>query len=139
MTWTLEFQRARQVTFEVRSSRGVVTCESFPILGRWKTSYAYAELDSRRHWITEEEVAHFRWHLIYNGMPSSLGLRHFKRDGIFDSPHFGQTTWYLEGGGRSFVMQNVAQLQVQRNPENWGWIIGAGTGTEYHSKEIQEK
>lgn len=105
------------------------------IFGKWKTSYAYAVGDSRRRAITATEVDYFRWHLIYNGVPSRLGLRHFQKDGIFVSPHFGETRWCLEEDGRAFAMQGVARLAVDRNTENWGWMIGAGTGTEYHSVE----
>lgn len=107
-----------------------------PILGKWKTSYACAELDRHREMITEYEVSYFRWQLIYNGRPSTLGLRHFQRDGIFVSPHFGQTSWYLDQG--NFIMQGVAPLQVRRNPDNWGWFIGHGTNTEYHSIEVSD-
>ncbi|CAE7454009.1 unnamed protein product, partial [Symbiodinium pilosum] len=41
---------------------------------KWKRSYAYAELDSKRSHITHDEVAHFRWRLVYHGRPSSMGL-----------------------------------------------------------------
>ena len=37
---------------------------------KWKTSYAHAELDSKRVEISEEEVAYYRWELLYHGQPS---------------------------------------------------------------------
>eukprot|EP00931_Biecheleriopsis_adriatica_P120569 TRINITY_DN95696_c0_g1_i1.p1 TRINITY_DN95696_c0_g1~~TRINITY_DN95696_c0_g1_i1.p1 ORF type:complete len:297 (-),score=38.66 TRINITY_DN95696_c0_g1_i1:164-1030(-) len=110
--------------------------EPLPIPGKWKVSYAYAELDSCRQTITEDEVGHYRWQLIYHGTPSNLGLRHFQRNGVFVSPHFGETRWSLHSNGQYFVMQGVAPLQVKRNLQNWGWTIGEGSGTEYHSREL---
>eukprot|EP00434_Breviolum_minutum_P032359 symbB.v1.2.028615.t1/scaffold3044.1/size64775/2 len=32
----------------------------------------------------------------------------------------------------------MAPLQVHREPETWGWILGANTSTEYHSVEITD-
>ena len=64
-------------------------------------------------------MAHFRWRLVYHGRPSSMGLRrglgklvistelygvliepqmigrHFQKNGVFVSPHFGETRWQL--------------------------------------------
>jgi len=108
-----------------------------PSGSKWKVSFVYSELDSLRKCISTEEVAYFRWHLVYHGRPSQMGLRHFQKNGIFVSPHFGETRWSLAEGGTSFIMHGVAPLQVQRNSENWGWVIGAGTGTEYHSRELE--
>jgi len=106
-----------------------------PLCWKWKTSYIYAELDSQRGKISAEEVSYYRWHLTYNGMPSSLGLRHFQRNGTFVSPHLGETTWFLNEDG-SFVMRGIAPLTVERNSNDWGWIIGRGTATEYRSIEV---
>jgi len=83
-------------------------------------------------------VAHFRWRLVYHGRPSSMGLRHFQKNGIFVSPHFGETRWSLLHGGRFFEMQGIDPLQVSRNSDNWGWVIGAETSTEYHSAEVEK-
>lgn len=116
------------------STPRVIEGQPLPIPGKWKTSYAFAEVDSRRQAITAEEVSHFRWQLIYHGRPSSMGLRHFQRNGVYVSPHFGETTWHLDGRGY-FVMQGVEPLQVRRDATNWGWLIGAGSGTEYLSVE----
>merc|ERR1712166_451188 len=93
------------------------------IQGKWKTSYACAEVDSKRQEIGHAEVACFRWHLIYNGRPSSMGLRHFQKNGVFVSPHFGETTWRLDDSGRQFAMEGVAPLRIERNTDNWGWIF----------------
>lgn len=129
-----------ELVLAVRSSTPQVLSngQSLPIPGKWKCSYAYAELDSTRVNITEDEVGYFRWQLIYHGQPSNMGLRHFQRNGTFVSPHFGATTWSLHSNGRYFVMQGVQPLEVERNPETWGWIIGAGSGTEYRSVEVDE-
>lgn len=56
----------------------------------WKESYWMAELDSRRRIISREELVNFRFQLIYNGVPSRMGLRHFNRDGYYDSPYMGR-------------------------------------------------
>jgi len=107
-----------------------------PMAGKWKTCFAHAEIDSKRESISEDEVAHFRWQLIYHGRASTMGMRHFQRDGVFVSPHFGETTWRLTHEGRQFVMQGVTALEVERNADTWGWVMGRGTGTEYHSVEL---
>ena len=44
---------------------------------------------------SQMQVAHFRWQLVYHGRPSSMGLRHFQKNGVFVSPHFGETRWHL--------------------------------------------
>lgn len=116
------------------STPAVIGGQPLPIPGKWKTSYAFAELDSRRQHITHEEVAHFRWQLVYHGRPSSLGYRHFQRNGVYVSPHFGETTWHIDGRGY-FVMQGVEPLGILRNPATWGWVLGSGSSTEYHSAE----
>ncbi|CAE7423949.1 unnamed protein product [Symbiodinium sp. CCMP2456] len=108
------------------------------IPSKWKRCYVYAELDSKRQHIAEAEVAHFRWRLVYHGRPSSMGLRHFQKNGVFVSPHFGETRWSLLHGGRFFEMQGIDPLQVSRNSDNWGWVIGAETSTEYHSAEFEQ-
>ncbi|CAE7343861.1 unnamed protein product [Symbiodinium natans] len=108
------------------------------IPSKWKRCYVYAEVDSRRQHITEEEVAHFRWQLVYHGRPSSMGLRHFQKNGVFVSPHFGETRWSLLHGGTWFMMQGIDPLKVSRNLDNWGWVIGAETSTEYHSAEVEQ-
>jgi len=102
---------------------------------KWKRSYALAEIDSKREYITVDEVSHYRWQLIYHGRPSTMGLRHFQKNGVFISPHFGETQWSLPHGGRWFAMQGLDPLKVTRNHENWGWILGSRTSTEYHSFE----
>lgn len=111
--------------------------EPLPIPSKWKRSYVYAELDRKRPNITQQEVAHFRWQLIYHGRPSSMGYRHFQKNGLFVSPHFGETRWFLEQEGHLFTLEGMAPLQVHREPETWGWVLGASTSTEYHSVEIE--
>ncbi|CAK9043318.1 unnamed protein product [Durusdinium trenchii] len=106
---------------------------------KWKRSYVHAELDRKRTRITVDEVAHFRWHLIYHGRPSSMGHRHFQKNGVFVSPHFGETTWSLEQDGQLFQLEGMAPLKVHRDPDTWGWILGAGSSTEYLSVEMTEK
>lgn len=106
-----------------------------PRHGKWKVSFAFAEADSQREDITNAEVSYFRWQLIYNGRPSTMGLRHFRADHVFVSPCFGETAWQLDGNGH-FCMRGYPPLKVNRNTDNWGWVIGKGTGTEYHSVEV---
>eukprot|EP00929_Paragymnodinium_shiwhaense_P042919 TRINITY_DN22136_c0_g1_i2.p1 TRINITY_DN22136_c0_g1~~TRINITY_DN22136_c0_g1_i2.p1 ORF type:complete len:152 (+),score=14.96 TRINITY_DN22136_c0_g1_i2:106-561(+) len=106
-----------------------------PIPGKWKLSYAYAELDSTRDKITREEISYFRWQLVYQGRASRLGLRHFQRDGLFVSPHMGHTQWLLDAAG-NFSVAGMAPLRVERNEEDWGWVIGKNTATEYQCREI---
>eukprot|EP00457_Paulinella_chromatophora_P012700 gb/GEZN01012929.1/.p1 GENE.gb/GEZN01012929.1/~~gb/GEZN01012929.1/.p1 ORF type:complete len:285 (-),score=12.90 gb/GEZN01012929.1/:152-1006(-) len=104
-----------------------------PQNGKWKTSFAFAEQDSNRQKVTPEEIAFFRWELIYNGQRSTAGLRHFRSDGVFESRFLGRTNWSLTPQG-DFVIGNHATLKVCRNAHNWGWIIGLNTSTEYHSR-----
>eukprot|EP00732_Lithocolla_globosa_P005913 Lithocolla_globosa_v1_NODE_6462_length_1084_cov_3.353741.p1 type:complete len:231 gc:universal NODE_6462_length_1084_cov_3.353741:772-80(-) len=108
-------------------------CSTFKSV--WKASYAYALVDSRRQMITLEEVPYFRWNLFYNGVPSKNGLRHFQKGGDFFSPYFGKTYWDLVD--QYFVLAGGNML-VERNPVNWGWFIGRGTATEYHSVDVEK-
>lgn len=108
---------------------------ALPRRGKWKISYACAEADSLRQDITDMEVSYFRWQLVYHGRASSMGLRHFRADHVFVSPHFGQTTWELDRDG-NFHMRGVMPLSVQRDLRNWGWVIGKDSGTEYHAVEV---
>ncbi|CAJ1359403.1 unnamed protein product [Effrenium voratum] len=94
--------------------RGAECTLSIP--GKWKRSYACAELDSKRSNITTEEVSHFRWHLVYHGRSSSMGFRHFQKNGTFVSPHFGEIGWCLEDQGRLFTLQGMEPLQEIDKP-----------------------
>ena len=61
----------------------------------WKEAYIMAEIDSKRTIFTPEELIYFQWQLIYNGTPSSTGLRHFNPDGTYDSPYMGTSAWWI--------------------------------------------
>ena len=98
----------------------------------WKESYALAEIDSRRRYMSVEELVNFRWQLIYDGSPSRMGLRKFNEDGTYWSPYMGLCTWMLDGERLAFAGMS---LLVERNASNWGWVIGRGQRTEYHSVE----
>lgn len=91
-----------------------------------------AEIDSRRHVITSAELVHFKWQLIYNGSPSHMGLRQFDANGMYRSPYMGMSEWVLHG---QYLMFAGITLLVERNMDSWGWVIGRGQRTEYHSVE----
>ena len=101
---------------------------------RWKQRYAWAEYDKYRTTITRDEISYYKWKLIYNGTESRMGLRQFLRDGTFHSPYAGRCEWQLFGNRMCFM---GIELAVERNPSNWGWIIGRGRPTVYYS--IEEK
>ncbi len=115
----------------------------------WKEAYIMAEIDTKRTIFTPEELTYFQWQLIYNGTPSSTGLRHFNPDGTYDSPYMGTSAWSLdyvnvrggeEGGGDeeyrarlNFSTMQVS-LIVERNHDTWGWTVGSDEqGIAYHS------
>jgi hypothetical protein len=98
----------------------------------WKESYILAEIDSRRRYMSREELVRFRWQLIYDGSPSKMGLRKFNEDGTYWSPYMGLCTWILHGQLLTFA---GLSLPVERNASNWGWVIGRGQRTVYHSVE----
>jgi len=104
------------------------------IPGKWKLAFASAQMDSLRHTITVDEVAHFRWLLFYNGAMSGSGLRHFESDGCFHSPHFGRTAWFLTDDGE-FCISGCYPLSVERR-HDFGWCIGKGSSTVYFSVEV---
>ncbi len=89
-----------------------------------------AEIDSRRTVMAREELVHFRWNLLYEGKPSQLGLRKFNENGSYWSPYMGVCEWILHG--RQLLFAGMA-LTVERDPRNWGWIIGKGQRTVYYS------
>jgi hypothetical protein len=105
------------------------------MLGKFKTSFAYGEMDKFRQAIQLDEVSFFRWQLVYNGQPSTTGLRHFQEGGVYNSPYMGASAWQLGIGGSMFNMAGM-DLHVMRRSEDWGWTIGAGAMTEYRSVEI---
>ncbi len=92
-----------------------------------------AEMDSRRKLLSREEFTHFKWQLIYDGHPSRMGLRQFHQNGTYWSPYIGVCEWLLHG--RHLMFAGMALL-VERNEENWGWIIGRGERTVYYSVEV---
>jgi hypothetical protein len=100
----------------------------------WKESYIMAEIDSRRTILTPEEFIFFKWQLIYNGTPSSTGLRRFNPDGTYESPYMGRCEWHLDEAGRlTFSGMNVSLL-AERNTDTWGWTVGKGQNNiVYHS------
>ncbi len=106
------------------------------MLGKWKTAFAYAEIDKRRQLLQQDEVSYFRWQLVYNNVHSTTGLRHFQEGGVYASPYLGVTSWRLKGDGSSFDLGGM-ELSVQRRNDDWGWVIGGRTMTEYLSVEFQ--
>lgn len=121
----------------------------------WKEAYIMAEIDSKRTIFTPEELIYFQWQLIYNGTPSSTGLRHFNPDGTYDSPYMGTSGWSLDyvnvrrGGGGPDGEEYRARLNfstmqvsliVERNHDTWGWMVGSDEqGITYHSVDPKEK
>ena len=101
----------------------------------WKESWILAEIVSRRKFMTREELVYFKWKLIYDGSPSQMGLRQFSEDGTYWSPYMGTCEWHLHG--QQLVFAGMI-LQVERNAVTWGWIIGRGQRTVYHSVECEE-
>ena len=101
----------------------------------WKESWILAEIDSRRTLMTREELVYFKWKLIYDGSPSQMGLRQFSEDGTYWSPYMGTCQWQLNY--KCLMFAGMA-LQVERNADRWGWVIGRGERTVYHSVECEE-
>ena len=95
----------------------------------FKEAFILAEIDSRRVIMAKEELVHFNWQLIYDGSPSQMGLRKFNADGTYWSPYMGMCEWALR---EDHIMFAGMQLSVER-ADNWGWVIGKGTRTVYHS------
>eukprot|EP00656_Telonema_subtile_P022072 TRINITY_DN23129_c0_g1_i1.p1 TRINITY_DN23129_c0_g1~~TRINITY_DN23129_c0_g1_i1.p1 ORF type:complete len:204 (+),score=30.08 TRINITY_DN23129_c0_g1_i1:180-791(+) len=124
---------------EKRAAVTELTCglEALPILGKWKTSYAHAEVDSKRNQITMLEMDYFRWALLYHGQPSRHGLRHFRIDGQFESPYLGSSSWSLDEDGW-FVLDSNLKLPISRT-DDWGWMLGEGCQTEYSSVDLNMK
>lgn len=102
----------------------------------WKGKYLLAEIDRKRKKMTKKELSTFRWRLYYNGVPSRMGLRHFRSDGTYSSPYLGVCQWDLNERTCTLTFADTIVLYIRRNEDNWGWIIGKGTNTEYHSVEI---
>jgi hypothetical protein len=105
------------------------------MLGKWKTAFAYAEIDKRRQLLQLDEVSYFRWQLVYNNAHSTTGLRHFQEGGVYASPYLGVSSWRLKGDGARFDLGGM-ELSVQRRNDDWGWVIGGRTMTEYLSVEF---
>ena len=102
----------------------------------WKQKYLLALKDSKRQRITPQEVSYYSWKLLYKRNGSNLGLRKFLPDGTYQSPYFGRCEWTLsKDDGCLQVMGH--SLVVERDPETWGWIIGRGSSTVYHSVDVQ--
>lgn len=99
----------------------------------WRHRFVIAEADAVRDEITREELVHFRWRLVYNGIPSNMGLRRFQPDGLYASPYLGLTEWHLHENNLIF---SGMSLPIERSRNNWGWVIGKGSRTEYHSVEV---
>ena len=96
----------------------------------WKESYIMAEMDSKRPYLSKEELVYFKWKLIYDSRPSQNGLRQFNADGTYNSPYMGLTSWELEDNEFSFA---GTSLRVERDTNTWGWIIGKNERTMYRS------
>lgn len=100
----------------------------------WKESYIMAEIDSRRTKMTPEEFIYFKWQLIYNGTPSSTGLRSFNADGTYESPYMGRCEWHLDEAGRlTFSGMQSVSLLAERDKDTWGWTVGKGQNIVYQS------
>ena len=104
----------------------------------WKESYIMAELDSRRKTISREEILHFKWKEIHDGRPGEM-VR-FSGDGTYTSPVHGEWCWQLYRGSMYFSHDFGREghnwdlrLSVERDVNNWGWIIGRGQETMYRS------
>ena len=69
-----------------------------------------------------------------HGAPSTYGLRHFREDGVFESPQLGFVRWSLDDAG-NFLMHGQGAFPVARDPQTWGWVIGTRGQIEYHSVE----
>ena len=98
----------------------------------WKQRYAWGEYDKYRGVIRNDEICYYSWKLIYNGTESRMGLRKFQEDGTYHSPYAGVCEWALFQNRLCFM---GIELPISRNPKTWGWIIGKGHPTEYHSIE----
>jgi len=96
----------------------------------WKQWFGWAEYDKTRPIISQDEMCDYAWKLIYNGAESRMGLRKFLPNGTYHSPYAGLCEWALMDNRLCFM---GLQLPVTRNLETWGWIIGPGTATVYHS------
>jgi len=96
----------------------------------WKESYIMAEMDSKRPYLSKEELVYFKWKLIYDGRPSNMGLRQFNADGTYHSPYMGVVNWGLEDNRFSFA---GTSLKIERDANTWGWIIGKNERTMYRS------
>ena len=106
-----------------------------PPRSKWKAACAAAERDAAtRSRIARDEVSRLRWRLVYHGAPSTYGLRHFREDGVFESPRLGTVRWDLDDAGH-FVMEGQGAFPVARDPQTWGWVIGTRGQIEYHSVE----
>ena len=91
-----------------------------------------AEIESRRVAMTRDELVHFKWQLIYDGTPSTMGLRKFNENGTYWSPYMGMCEWLLRGQQLMFA---GLSLLVERDTNTWGWVIGRGQRTTYYSVE----
>ena len=108
-----------------------------PPRAKWKAACAAAERDAAtRLRIARDEVARLRWRLVYHGTPSTRGLRHFREDGVFESPQLGLVRWSLDDAG-NFLMHGQGAFPVVRDPQTWGWVIGTRGQIEYHSVEVE--
>jgi len=98
-----------------------------------KQRYSAVANDALRKTIAKEEVCYYSWKLLYNNQgDSNLGVRKFLNDGTFHSPYFGVCEWALSHKGDTLLLMGL-RLQVERDPNTWGWIIGKGTSTVYVS------
>ena len=100
----------------------------------WKESYVMAEIDSRRVGMTRDELVIFKWQLIYDGTPSTMGLRKFNENGTYWSPYMGICEWLLHDQRLMFA---GLSLLVERDANTWGWVIGRGQRTTYYSVEVE--
>ncbi len=96
-----------------------------------------AEIDSRRVVISQEELLLFKWQFVYDG--SMMGLRNFDRSvmhdlGICEYTSRSEAKWGGVLKGQQLIFAGVT-LFVERDPSCWGWIIGKGKRSEYHSLE----
>jgi hypothetical protein len=56
-----------------------------------------------------------------------------------ETPRLSHQLAYREGPRNRLALPCVAQgleLPVDREPSNWGWVLGRGTSTEYHSVDL---
>ena len=103
----------------------------------WKEAYIMAEINFRCVVMSQDELLLFEWHLVYDGW--MMGLRIFDRSdmhnlGICEYMCHSEAKWGGVLKGQQLIFAGMS-LFMERDPSSWGWIIGKGKRSEYHSIE----